>query len=446
MSRVSPPYPLVGLSWTAVAGIVLVVALAIPGDLMAQDTDSDAVRAAKEAAAIAQQQKLEAEARLAALQAQRAADALTNTTPAEEQAARLAELQAEKAIAEAKRALENVGAPTPQTTALQGSLTVDSTALIESQIAVFDRLPELTKRFVESIPTSVTGSILVLHDRDNAALLAAQVFATRAGMIQQTYSFIKEGAATDSANLSAGAALAGLGTATTAVRAVADFVALFRQDVQFQGRPVSVSTEAVVAAFANGLRGRSPALDVYAPESVAGSGFAKIADASDALVKMHLAPIETVRYEAIAEVEKLAPGKPNDADPAIAGQAEKKARYTRLLADAETAYQALFSFLNAVDEKTGLSGMAVVLRGLYLEKQMEARADASILRVRVEAAGGTYVLRKSLWFSRVDASGGIAISYTLTAAGDGKILASGTLQDYGVGLRLPVRPSHAKVK
>jgi hypothetical protein len=360
---------------------------------------------------------------------------------------KILKLEVEKKAQEEKLADE--GLPEPTATALTGKLTVDEKVLIESQITLFTALDEMAGTIADRINNSTKMSslkgntIIILSDTDAAALFLAQVMTERFSLLQSGYAEFKKNVEEfDETKQIRTLSIAGAAVAATATaRALADFVALFREDAEFKGRETTVAPEAVAIRVASELTKMNYSVRLLSTIPGIGVGSAGLSTPLDSELKP-LAAERMAAKQALVEFKtkgfvqqendaaendgsgnKEPTGKTAKADP-------WEAHFDSLMDSLDEDYDQLMGTLNSVDTKTKISGAGIFLRGLLIRSILDS-GDPTILRLRVEAAGGAYVLRKSLWRgSWLESNGGIVVSFSATSV-NGEILAAGGAHGFG---------------
>lgn len=395
----------------------LLAGLTITGGAMAEEADLANENAAlKEKLALLEQERkvleaqrllLEEQKKLGAARAGPSADA-EETLRLKERVERLKE---EKAyISEASPSLPK---------GLEGSISVDQNQSIEASVAAYKTLDEIASLIVDAITEFLPEGqpVLLLNDTDTAALSGWSVFKADVALL--TDQFKQHATAKE---ISGAALLSGVGTVT---KAAADIMALFRTDVEFKARSVTISDEALIAEVGKALAKRRrlypsvfPAWSAKASEVAEHiSALRQVQDEARARHRDRLRTIETLAATAATEEDKAAVN---------ATRIRLESKWTEL----DSSYTAITTSLAKRDPATGLTPLAQLARGLWLSEQFsgsdkEPKAHGLVLRVL--HSGGTYVLKKTFWSgTTMRQSGGVIAQYFLID-GKGEILSSGAI-------------------
>jgi hypothetical protein len=211
--------------------------------------------------------------------------------------------------------------------------------------------------------------------------------------------------------------------AVTAVKTLIDLIALFRTDTEIKSVEITLDDVALVALVAKEL---GPGIDVFDPQILPlGLNSASFANS---LVIKNLDGLQTARQNAHTAVDRaVAALETSSLDPEA-----KKAKAESLkepLTNADTLFQTFRDGLLKVDEASGTSELARLLRAEILEASLQEQ-DSYLLYMKIVKAGGSNQVTRNLFRgSKLSHSGGVIVTYLLFRS-DGAIAASDTLHDY----------------
>ena len=191
------------------------------------------------------------------------------------QAERLADLQAQIAIAEAEQRLAearrktlNAEMPTSDVTPLDGKTTIDESVKVEAEMMTYeaashiaagivatltevdvepDNVGDLKQRGAKLEPLVKNGELVILHDDASfAALKLLETFYGQASILKEALDPRGQRVTPHSAGLVLDATRAFAGSAL-------DLLSLFRQDTEYKGRAVTLKQSAIAAQIAGRL-------------------------------------------------------------------------------------------------------------------------------------------------------------------------------------------------
>jgi hypothetical protein len=356
----------------------------------------------------AEADKARAEAERAAAETRKAIAGLTAPDILAVEAAKCAKdkAEAEKAAAEAEKATLQATLPTSETKPLEGKTTIDDNVVIETYVQAHAAMKTIASRIAKQIKSKA----VVYNERDTYLLSHYLALSAQMAQLQARYdTLVPEGA-------KAAAAVPALlipMVASAFLRSVADVIALTRADVEIKGKPVTVEEAALVAEIAR----HAPDKIVYPflgvpkalADAIGGQQPTKIISALTALTQSrNLADQKLISFDAESDDDKKK-------DPLKDKVAAIKALNEQT--------DKLLSQVAVVDEKTGVNDLALLVRAEVLLSDLRL-ADVDLLFLKVLAAGGNNLTKRTLWSSSYKANGGCVAAYIL-ARPDGTIKASG---------------------
>jgi hypothetical protein len=221
----------------------------------------------------------------------------------------------------------------------------------------------------------------------------------------------------------AAAALLGPDAAAAILGSIAGVIALFRTDTEIKGFDVTLEESAVVAELKAALAkpdcvGAGESIDVLYP-----GFYPPLKHGGDPLTASHI--ISTLLK--LHSSRKEAESRVKDCDQKGANCGDDDAKKHALLKALNTQLDVLTAALTKVDDKTGLSLLASLLKAESVFDSLGA--DGRVLFIKASHAGGSNRTTRNLWTNFGSAvlshRGGAVITYILFAA-DGKVELAGT--------------------
>lgn len=356
----------------------------------------------------------------------------------------------DKPILEQEPAKKDTAASTassgPKVERPKGDVTVADSVFIEGQVITHAAAARIARRIGEEIQGIVhKGDLVVLLDDE----LIASLRAHRA-LLLQLHLFVKayDSIGPAAAQLASFAAAAiAIGSATKVVESIADLAGLFGSDVQFSGRAVTVSSISFNLELAHHVRSNTDAA-IYYPRIVTFEPGTRVpkshSDLANGFGKVNVArkrAVERLRpeLESMATLEKelltLERSLAEETDAAKKKKLQSEIESKRvevatarklvdpdliLLENTDTQWHQLIKALNTPDETSKIPPLQRIEEAAGVNERFGAAESrpAWFLYSKIETAGGTYRVRKSLWRSLiwgdgVSFSGGVVASYGL---------------------------------
>jgi hypothetical protein len=352
-----------------------------------------------------------------------AEDASTTSPEIQELQQKKQKAELERDIAKAKEdaaksnaAAAKAGLPTPETKALEGTISVDEKAALPSQILTYKTMWEIAKQAASDITTikSNTDTLVVFSEKELGGVAAYKSALDQIGAFQTRYNELNPplvGAAAVPAF-----ALLAPELVATLTKSVADVVALFRTNVEIKGTTVTVDDVAVVAELARGLREKKPTAKVIYPPLYYPLQFFKDGVKKSKLIeKLGALYNDRIRaVEAIVAIEAKPPEQQKsekDKIPSLKSLNEQVDKFTNALA--------------VVDDKTGLSALTILLKAEQLQLSL-AQENTAIVYIKTDAVGGSNKTTRNLFTgTKLLHTGGLVVTFMLFD-NDGAILYSKT--------------------
>ncbi len=311
---------------------------------------------------------------------------------------------ADKAIAEAVR--DKYRALLPQTTALEGTTTLDSKVLIESELLVYGKVEKIAKRIAERLIALGATPLIVYGDAELYALLGHGHFVGWARLLQAEYERIIASKGPDQAGGVRPTMIPSAAAAIAGVSAAIDLLGLLRQNVAITGTEFTVAETALVAAVSAKLGDqiviKYPAILPELSDPLVSEVVTKLKELGDAKRDAH---------------QHLGPEKKDQPDPRHAE-----------LKEIDTLYMAMLASLGKVDDK-GIGALSGLLHGEALATSLASTARMLVLRT-ISARGSNRARQSRVpWGGRVDHSGGAIVMY-LVLDKEGAVKASGVEKGY----------------
>jgi hypothetical protein len=315
-----------------------------------------------------------------------------------------ATLQAQ--IAQQRRTALTESLPPSDTKPLEGTTTVDSADVIETEILAYRMLRKLAAKIAMDVDRATNGrAILIHHEADMTALTA---FRSYERQLSQLAASFDELAPPDEqpADAMASVIVAGALATTAVAKTLVDLTALFRTDRNIFGVPITIEDLALVSEVGGALARKKRKVFVT-------QLYPRPADS----LRIE-APIDGVRTRALAARQRI------EAMP----DGEEKSRAIdriRQLDDIRTGYEDLFTGVIA----EGGHALAMLIRGAGVDALLTQEPGASVLYLKILKAAGTNETKRNLLRSTLKRSGGVVVNYILFD-NDGSILLSSTADAY----------------
>lgn len=296
---------------------------------------------------------------------------------------------------------------------LEGTIGVDDKVTIEPTILAYRAADTVARTIATAITNAVpAGGAVVVHDAKTFSLAArVDILDVQLRHLHDRLAAVLKPPAP--------APLAVPPTmlapiAGGVVKSIAEIVALFRTNVDYKGRDVSVDQPSFIALVASHLGAK---VQLYVP----GSYLPNPVLAGQKGLLSRLGDVETLRLMLSGRVADYdaKDEKGKAADALHAGIEDARV----LLQETD----ALMKVLAEVDDATGAATLAALLKAAQLRQVLE---EAHVLEVRAVAAGGTNRTKRNLFTGgSLSHSGGVVATFTLYDRA-GKVAAAGTYDAY----------------
>jgi hypothetical protein len=310
--------------------------------------------------------------------------------------------------------------PTPETKALEGKTTIDDKMAIESYTLAYESLAKIAHKIAMAVKAKNPQKIFIHSEKDITYLLELRTFMAQIQVIRQAFKTATPPAPAHRAMVVE--SVIGAGTlAVTAVKTLIDLIALFRTDTEIKSVEITLDDVALVASVANQL---GPGIKVYDP-AILPLGLSSSSFTDSAVIKS-LDDLYVARQSAQQAVATAVAGL---ADPDPAALKTQADALKEPLAKAEALFQAFQDALLKVEEASGTSELARLLRAEILAAQLQEQ-DSYLLYLKIVKAGGSNrVTQNRLSGSKVTHSGGAIVTYILFHP-DGLIASSDTFHSH----------------
>lgn len=324
----------------------------------------------------------------------------------------LAELLKKKAQAE--KDVLTAQLPQSSVTALEGKVAIDDKLTIEVEILAHAAMCRIAGQIARDIATKATAgeTVVIYSERDLGLLSRLRAAGFEIDNLVARYKALLR----DEVSLvlpelflpvAAGAVL----------KSVIDVLALFRTDTEIKGKSLTFDEAALVAEITRQLPGNPPPRIIYPALHLPG----RLAPDGGSDLLKRLRELSSLRSEAEQKIRDYESKSDDDKkkDPFGPKVAPLKALHTE--------YDKLAATLMATDEKTGHSGLTLLLKAEVLSTEV---SNGRILFLKALAGGGMNMTTRNLFTgSKVYHSGGAIIAYILFD-NKGAITLSRTLYSY----------------
>lgn len=321
-------------------------------------------------------------------------------------------VELEQAIATAKAERLAAGLPKTDTKPLEGKITAEDFTLPGSVLA-FASASEVANQLSKDLRAQESNleTIVTYSEKDFASIAAYHFTLNQVDTIQMGYNRILGEPAKAQALL---APFLAPEFATTVLKSVADLLGIFRTETEIKGYNVTVDELSVVAELARALReANAPVKVIYTPTFLPAHFLKNPLEWDSGLTKKVNTLYKTRQNssKAIAdfdaktdEQKKLDPLKDNIPSlKALNDQADK-----------------LISYLNSIDDKTGLNPFTLLLKAEALGKVV-SKPSSVVLLTKVEVGAGSNKTTRNLFTgSKLYHNGGVVIAVLVFDA-DGSI-------------------------
>jgi hypothetical protein len=310
--------------------------------------------------------------------------------------------------------------PTPETKALEGKTTIDDKMAIESYTLAYESLAKIAHKIAVAVKAENPKKIFIHSEKDINYLLELRTFRAQIEVIRQAFKTATP-PAPNLRSLVVESVIGAGALAVTAVKTLIDLIALFRTDTEIKSVEITLDDTALVASVANQL---GSGIKVYDP-AILPLGLSSSSFTDSAVIKSLddlYAARQSAQQAVATAVAELA-----DPDPA-ALKAQADALKEPLI-KAEALFQAFQDALLKIEEASGTSELARLLRAEILAAQLQEQ-DSYLLYLKIVKAGGSNrVTQNRFSGSKVTHSGGAIITYILFHP-DGLIASSDTFHSH----------------
>lgn len=342
--------------------------------------------------------------------------------------------------------------------AITGIAAITGDHPIECQILSYRALDKVAKEIAENIKSTCAAKVIAIHNEQDVNLqVGLRAFEFQIGLIEASLNNEINSATGILANLDAALSestesVATLGlvpvAASTALKAAADLVSLFKLDVALTYKNWSIGDSALVSAVANYLS--SGGITIFQPVVIpvglfdSSSEFmSRMVTLLDKRARIEATQIDlTVRQAVIkAEIQKLTediagaasatPQKDTKTLQVALGKkelaADALARFVSRMQLIGSTFDAFQAALLKADAVSGFNS----LTGLLRAEKLRTIKGLHWLVLKSVAAGGGFKTERSLWqrTPTISYSGGFIADFTLFD-GDGRIVCSNVASNY----------------
>ncbi len=331
---------------------------------------------------------------------------------------------------------------------LEGTTTIDDNMVFEVEALSHVAVSHLAAKIAKSIKDNTNASadlpvrVIFLGEGLPQALEFSRTFSVQLKLLQDAFDsalkLAQEGLAPLSAPLQPAAVAGGTTAAsgfglTAAVGGALNLLALFRQNTSYFGRKVEITEPAIVVELARCLR-QHKGISFYWP----GLGLSHDSVLATSSAPPFLEDVQRAmgrRDQATAGIHNLAVaiGKLDKEAAELPAARFALDRAHELFDSADSVLRRLTTSLSKADAETGVTPLQLLQRAHDVRNQI-ITADGKVyfLYVRLEAAGGSYRIRRNLfrtlfWKDGLSFSGGAVVSYALLET-NGEFVSSANLR------------------
>jgi hypothetical protein len=315
----------------------------------------------------------------------------------------------DKRLAETNKAIRAAATPATTTTPLEGKITLDDKAPIQSEVLAQRALESIASAIAEKLDQLGDAQFIVHRDADTAALVAIRVLRAQLAAVKAAYDALIKDAdilRVPDESIDLESFVPEVAAATAAVKTVLDLVALFRSDVDIRNFEFTVDEAVLVSMVAArvgaGIRVYYPAL--YPPALTQAGG-----QSAQELLTL-FGDLRDARTTATAAVNRV--------------QGDRKAALESRLSALTTQHTAFEQTLFS----SPAAGGGPPINGIFQAAALQSLLDrgARLLYLKVQKARGSVRTRRWLWMHDVTYGGGAIVTVVVFAA-DGTIELSDTL-------------------